>query len=261
MINLIPVKLKRMLYPIIIILCLSTLAGCAMDTDGGSSESPSSGDKTGAELPRSADLISTQVERIVDGDTICVNYNGVSEKVRLIGVDTPETVHPTIGEEAYGHEASDYTMARLSNQIIELELDVQERDQYGRLLAYIWIGSELFNETLVREGYAQVSTYPPNIKYVDRFTAAQTAARDAGRGLWGIEQSTSTPIDPGQDKQLVKNSSPPGSFKYLGSIKSNKYHYPTCKYVETINPENLIGFHSKAEAEAAGYYPCTYCDP
>ena len=68
---------------------------------------------------------------------------------------------------------------------MRLQFDVERIDPYGRTLAYVWLGDELFNETLVREGYAFVTTYPPNVRYVDRFRAAQREARSAGRGVWG----------------------------------------------------------------------------
>lgn len=125
------------------------------------------------------------VTRVIDGDTIVVDLNGNEERVRLIGVDTPETVHPELGEQPFGREASNYTKSRLEGKEIRLEFDVQERDQYGRLLAYIWVGNEHFNATLLKEGYAVLSTWPPNVKYVDEFTKLQAQAREQGKGLWG----------------------------------------------------------------------------
>lgn len=133
----------------------------------------------------SEDSIQCIVERVVDGDTIVVNYKGRSERLRLIGVNTPETVHPTKEEEPFGQEASDFTKSKLAREEITLEFDVELRDKYGRLLAYVWIDGKMFNETLVREGYAQVATYPPNVKYTELFLAAQKEARDNNRGLWG----------------------------------------------------------------------------
>ncbi len=124
---------------------------------------------------------------MIDGDTIEVRINNRTEKVRFIGVDTPETVHPTKGEEPYGREASDYTKSQLNDQSVGLEFDVEKRDRYGRLLAYVWLGDQMFNEILLTEGYAQLATYPPNVKYVDRFTDIQKEARDQNRGLWGID--------------------------------------------------------------------------
>jgi micrococcal nuclease len=76
---------------------------------------------------------------VIDGDTIEVRINNRTEKVRFIGVDTPETVHPTKGEEPYGREASDYTKSQLNDQSVGLEFDVEKRDRYGRLLAYVWL--------------------------------------------------------------------------------------------------------------------------
>lgn len=192
--------------------------------------------------------IVAQVIRIIDGDTIEVQLNGKTEKVRLIGVDTPETVHPVIGEEPYGKAASNFTKSQLEGKQVTLEFDVQERDQYGRLLAYVWLNGQLFNEVLVREGYAQVSTFPPNVKYVERFLAAQQEAREAGRGLWGI--NAQTPQQP-----------PATSGKYVASKESDKYHYPWCRWAEQIKPENRIYFQTKEEAEAAGYKPCGVCNP
>ncbi|MGH2731165.1 MAG: thermonuclease family protein [Actinomycetota bacterium] len=125
------------------------------------------------------------VSRVIDGDTIEVQLRGTTTDVRLIGIDTPETVHPTVGVECYGPAASHFTTSRLEGQRVQLEFDVERIDRYGRTLAYVWMGDSLFNATLVRSGHAQVSTYPPNVKYVDRFVAAQRKARAANRGLWG----------------------------------------------------------------------------
>ncbi|KRF32037.1 thermonuclease family protein [Paenibacillus sp. Soil787] len=125
-----------------------------------------------------------KVERIVDGDTLEVTMKGKKEKVRLIGVDTPETKKPNTPVMFYGKEASAYTKKRLEKETVELEFDVDKKDQYDRLLAYVWIGEELFNRTLVQEGYARIATYPPNVKYVDAFKIDQETARNKKKGLW-----------------------------------------------------------------------------
>jgi micrococcal nuclease len=135
------------------------------------------------------------VSRVVDGDTIEVSpaIGGVAD-VRLIGMDTPETYG---GTEPYGEEASAFTTRRLEGRQVALEFDVERIDPYGRVLAYVWLpDGTMFNETLVSEGYATVATYPPNVKYVERFQAAQREARAAGRGLWGLgagEAEAATP--------------------------------------------------------------------
>lgn len=116
--------------------------------------------------------------RVIDGDTIEV-LGG--ERVRYIGIDTPE-MRPI---EAWAEAATSANRELVEGRMVRLELDVQERDRYGRVLAYVWVGGLLVNEELVRLGYAQVSTYPPNVRYQERFLAAEGEARAAGRGLWG----------------------------------------------------------------------------
>lgn len=133
------------------------------------------------------EIVTTKckVIRIVDGDTIVVDYNGSEEKVRLIGVDTPESVHPNESKNTEeGIETSNYTKERLNGKTVELELDVQERDKYGRILAYVYIDGEMYNKELLRLGYAKLATYPPNVKYVDEFTKIQKEARENKVGLW-----------------------------------------------------------------------------
>lgn len=123
-----------------------------------------------------------KVIRVVDGDTIEIDSG---EKVRMIGVDTPETVHPTKAVEQYGKEASAFTKSRLEGKNVWIEYGVERTDKYGRLLGYVWLADgSMFNATLLREGYAQVYTWPPNVKYVEQFVQLQKEAREAKRGLW-----------------------------------------------------------------------------
>lgn len=125
------------------------------------------------------------VTRVVDGDTLVVEIDGLEEKVRLIGIDTPESVHPDADRNVeYGKIASAFTEEQLEGKLVSLEFDVQERDKYGRLLAYVYLDGIMFNETLLAEGHAMVATYPPNVKYVDRFLEIQSQAREAKLGVW-----------------------------------------------------------------------------
>jgi micrococcal nuclease len=124
------------------------------------------------------------VTRVVDGDTVEVEFGGRELDVRLIGIDTPETVKPGEPVECFGPEASAYTQARLEGEAVRLGFDVERIDPFDRTLAYVWIGDELFNETLVREGYALVATFPPNVMHVERFRDALRLAREEGLGLW-----------------------------------------------------------------------------
>ena len=128
------------------------------------------------------------VTRVVDGDTIEVSpaIDGI-EDVRLIGVDTPETNEPGCAPQPYGSESTAYTESVLPGQEVELEFDEERTDQYGRLLAYAYLPSgEMFNEDLLEGGYAQVATFPPNTRYLDRFEAAQEEARSVPLGIWAL---------------------------------------------------------------------------
>jgi len=134
------------------------------------------------------EAIEGTVVRVVDGDTIHVKLWERVEKVRYIGVNTPETHHPTRGEEPGGREAAEMNRRLVAGQRVRIELDVRARDRYGRLLAYVWVGDLMVNAELVRLGYAQVMTVPPNVKHQELFVKLQREARDAGRGLWrGVE--------------------------------------------------------------------------
>jgi len=130
--------------------------------------------------------LAVQVVQVVDGDTIevcCIG--GKREKVRYIGIDPPETKHPTKGVEAYGKEASEANRKLVAGRSVRLEFDVQQRDKYGRLLAYVYLEDGTFvNARLVEQGYAQVMTVPPNVKHQELFLRLQREAREARRGLW-----------------------------------------------------------------------------
>jgi micrococcal nuclease len=139
----------------------------------------------GGDPASTGDRVRAPIIRVVDGDTVHVELDGSDVTIRLIGIDTPETVQPGTPVECFGRRASDYTHRRLDDATVELEFDVELTDRYDRTLAYVWLGTELFNRTLVAEGYATVTTFPPNVKYVDEFTDAQREAREAGLGVWG----------------------------------------------------------------------------
>jgi micrococcal nuclease len=127
------------------------------------------------------------VSRVVDGDTVEVSpaVDG-NEEVRLIGMDTPETEDPSEEVEPLGPEASAFATDALTGRSVGLEFDVEREDQYGRLLAYVYLGGGMFNEVLVEEGLAQAYPYEPNTRYEGRFAAAQEEARTAGIGIWGL---------------------------------------------------------------------------
>lgn len=127
--------------------------------------------------------VSTTVKRVVDGDTIEL---ASGEKLRYIGIDTPETVDSRRGTECLGAEASARNQELVEGKEIFLEKDVSETDRYGRLLRYVYLATDSasVNEQLVREGYAKASSYPPDVKYQAKFRAAEADARANQRGLW-----------------------------------------------------------------------------
>lgn len=134
------------------------------------------------------ELVGTVV-RTVDGDTIFVRLPRGVEKVRYIGIDTPEVHHPTRGEEPGGREATELNRRLIGHDPVRLEPDVQLRDRYGRLLAYVWVrhtdGVEVMvNAELVRLGYAAVMTVPPNVRHAELFRKLAAEAREHHRGLW-----------------------------------------------------------------------------
>jgi micrococcal nuclease len=158
------------------------LAGCRPDQVPRLATSPAER-ATWPAVPR--DAVAARVERVVDGDTFVVGIAGRHERIRLIGVDTPETVDPDRPVQPYGKEASNFAKHMLSGRTVRLVGDVEPRDRYGRLLAYVWLPDGTFwNALLAAEGYAQLITIPPDVTYAGLFRRLVDEARSADRGLW-----------------------------------------------------------------------------
>jgi micrococcal nuclease len=135
-------------------------------------------------LARTADP-EVRVVEVIDGDTVVVAFaNGTTDTVRLLGVDTPETKHPTKGVQCFGPEASAFTKHALTGRVVRLEFDIERRDIYGRRLAYVWLHGHRFNDVLLRRGYARFLVIPPNGQYGRALLGAELAARRHRRGLW-----------------------------------------------------------------------------
>jgi endonuclease YncB( thermonuclease family) len=186
------------------------------------------GEKTQSDQQVSSIEIDTEnvvVKRVVDGDTI--ETEGGS-KVRYIGIDTPETVDPGGSAECFGEEASKYNRELVEGKEVRLEKDVSETDKYGRLLRYVWIGDSMINEILVREGYARSTTYPPDVKYQDRFREAEKLAREENLGLWSKCVASPTPT----------NTLVPTKVPTVKSSQTEKYVAPTIAiyYPPTATP-------------------------
>lgn len=212
-----------------------------------------------------ANFITVTVVRVIDGDTILIRFeNGVEERVRLLLVDTPESVHPDKPVQPFGPEASQFAKDMMpEGSTVKLELDVGERDKYGRLLAYVWVGDKMFNELLLEKGLARVAyVFAPNTRHVDRFYEIQKQAQQQAVGIWSIENYAT---DKGFNEEVTKknektkevsNSSKGGCEEPLikGNHSSNGeriYHVPGGQFYEKTNPEEM--FCTEEEAVAAGY--------
>ena len=138
--------------------------------------------KDGGKLPRGA---TVHVVRVIDGDTIEVKFHGRREDVRLIGIDTPETKKPGVPIQCFGPKSSHFTHDLLAGKRVRLNLGVERRDMYGRLLAYVHLGKRFVNAILVRRGFARSLTIPPNDRFALLLGDLELDAARAGRGLWG----------------------------------------------------------------------------
>jgi micrococcal nuclease len=129
--------------------------------------------------------VRAEVRRVTDGDTFVATVGGREERVRVIGVDTPESVAPNRPVEPYGKQASAFAERALDGATVRLAGDAEPRDRYGRMLAYVWLGDGTFwNALLAAEGYAQQLTVPPNVTYAGLFRRLVAEARRSRRGLW-----------------------------------------------------------------------------
>ncbi|HEX5016310.1 MAG TPA: thermonuclease family protein [Actinomycetes bacterium] len=167
-------------------LCCALVTAVLTVTLGGCAEQPQPAQQP-AQQSRTTNL--WRVVRVIDGDTIEVRRGNRFRTVRLIGIDTPETVHPNEGVECFGPEATRFTEEVLLGRRVTLEFDTSQgrRDLYGRTLAYVWIAAphpRLFNLIAVRRGYALEYTFDRAYLHRDDFVEAASAAREARVGVW-----------------------------------------------------------------------------
>ncbi|MFD2612900.1 thermonuclease family protein [Paenibacillus gansuensis] len=205
------------------------------------------------------------VKRMVDGDTL---ETGSGNKVRLIGVNTPETVKPNSPVEFFAKEASEYSKTRLTGRKVYLFQDTGNTDRYGRWLRYVFIAgeSEMFNEELLRKGYANTMTVPPNVMYAKRFVKLEREAREAGTGLWGTSgqesgdntgasssrpERTTEPSSANTESEVSVRCNGPVVKGNINSKGQKIYHVSGGRYYEQTKAEET--FCSEKEAAAAGY--------
>ncbi len=267
-----PCVIKRAsAWLLLLVLC----AGCSANrpatheqrTPFGTTSEPASTDLLNGAYPaQPADLPQATVVKVVDGDTVDVELDGASVRLRLIGLNTPETVDPRRPVECYGREASAKAHELLDGQTVRLEDDPsqQNRDRYDRLLRYIWLpDGRLYNLEMIAQGYAYEYTYGVPYTYQHIFKQAEQTAREHERGLWAPQTCdgqrspadvTSTPDPAPQPTAPAARSEayPCASGQIKGNRNSKIYHMPGQRhYAETFR--NVECFDTEAEAQDAGY--------
>lgn len=191
------------------------------------------------------------VVEVVDGDTVKININGTVETLRLIGLDTPETVDPRKEVQCFGKEASNKGKELLIGKKVRLEKDSTQgdKDKYGRTLAYIYTESGIFyNKYMIEQGYAHEYTYNSAYKYQAEFKEAQRLAQQNQSGLWSPNTCngvTTSALKTTQTSTTATQSS--GKF-YTSSYSTSKYFYPeTCDGWKSLNAKYLRSFSSLPE--------------
>ena len=188
-----------------------------------------------------------KILKVIDGDTIEIDYNQTKERVRFIGIDTPESVHPDKSKNSeLGVAASDFAKSRLIGKEVSLEFDVEQRDIYQRLLAYVYLDGKMFNKTLLEEGYAKIYTFPPNVKYTDDFLKLERKAREENKGLWSFW---------GAKANKAESSLSSKDVVYV-TKSGKKYHKENCSSLKSEKTEI-----AKQEALDKGFTACKVCNP
>ncbi len=287
-------NINKYLISLITIVFLFTGVGCS---DSSSSSSSGTQQKAVAATQKQEEtkspikLDKAVVTKHIDGDTVYVKLeDGTETKVRFIGVNTPES---TTKQEQYGEEASNYTKSQLLGKTVYLEKDTSDTDQDGRLLRYVWldqpkeineneIRTKMFNSILALNGYAEQSTYQPDVKYADYFKKFSAEARQNSRGLWAINPNGTTK---GDGIAAPDTSSSSSSTSNAGSSSNNssaavqqapaqqttqsnnqtatvyitrtgkKYHAAGCRYLSKSQIPISLDEAKKS------YEPCSVCNP
>lgn len=198
------------------------------------------------------------VTRVVDGDTIEIEGG---QKIRYIGIDTPETVHPNKVVECFGVEASNYNKSLVDGKRVRLEKDITDIDRYGRLLRYVYVDDVFVNLKMVQDGYAKSYTYPPDVKHQDLFLAANREAMTTNKGLWGSCGDKNI-IDVKKDGQKVIVDAKCNIKGNINSVGEKIYHLIGCGSYEQTKIDEVRGekwFCSEKEALDAGWVKAKNC--
>ena len=273
-------------FIVTILFCLMLLAACTEETSTLNIEQKDIEEivTTAVQSAQKHDVSKFEkfeLQEVIDGDTIRINYNGKSEKVRLLLVDTPETNHETLGEQPYGPEAKQFVKQLLEGQhTVYLEFDVSYRDKYKRLLAYVYTEDGIsIQEQLLQNGFARVAyIYDPNTKHVDWFKSIQKTAQKSATGIWSVEdyvtnrgydkevyyarmkedkqKENDSDLLTDEDNSTINNTDNSCVIKGNINSKGNKiYHMPGQRDYDNTVPEEM--FCTVEEAEAAGFIPAS----
>lgn len=226
-------------------------------------DTPLSIDSTDTNKEVKGDTFTATIIKVVDGDTVKIKLNnGDEETVRLLLIDTPETVHPTKDVQPFGPEASQFAKKLMpAGSQVEVELGIGERDKYRRLLAYFYVDGQMVNKQLLEKGLARVAyVYAPNTKYLDELEAIQQKAQQKSIGIWSIENyvtekgfNDSTTIESKQEKTITERTDCPNP-TIKGNINSKGekiYHLSSGQYYGITKAEEM--FCTETEAQAAGF--------
>jgi endonuclease YncB( thermonuclease family) len=184
--------------------------------------------------------IERKVKFVYDGDTILIN-NG--DQIRYIGIDTPEMDYNRKEHEFMAKAAKRFNERLIKGKKVRLETDIEKKDRYGRTLAYVFLqDGTMVNLKLIERGLARVMTTRSNKKYRSLFIEAQQRAMESRLGIWS---------------RLIK----PDKGPFPASIKSYRFHKPTCPFAKRISHKNKILFKTRRAAYYQGYYPCSRCRP
>lgn len=186
------------------------------------------------------DKESAFVVRVIDGDTIVVRLDdGTEERLRYIGIDTPEKGRP------HAEEATRYNAGLVKGKTVLLEKDVSDRDRYGRLLRYVYVEGVMVNALLVANGYANAATFPPDVKHSNHFLDLERSARENEIGLWQ---------DSSETKSAQVNAD--GSITVFTTRTGTKYHNEDCDSLRRSKIQTTL-----SEAVSRGYEACKLCKP
>ncbi len=228
-VNIVVMKTKK-IFPTIILswLCLSLTLITCLSTDALGEKKRSNIDSY------------HKVKFVYDGDTVLLNSG---EKVRYLGINTPEIDHQEGKHEFMALDARRFNKKIVKGTQIRLEYDTKKRDRYGRLLAYVFLKNEkMVNELLIRKGLAHVLLYRKNLKYKDILLDSQRKAMKAKRGIWSKAIKRKEKI-------------------YLGNKNSFRFHDLKCPFGKKISKKNLVKIKTRHDAFWNGFSPCKHCRP